>query len=71
MTTVTQAGRAARLRQATSAQHQDAETRSFVTRLMGGELDLDAYVAYLAQFAYVYRALESRRPTAGRPVVRQ
>ncbi len=67
MTTVTQAGRAARLRQATSAQHEDAETRSFVTRLMGGDLDLDAYVAYLAQLAYVYRALESRVPRAGDP----
>ena len=60
MTTITQDGRAARLRAATAAQHNDAETRSFIARLMGGELDIDAYVAYLAQFAYVYRALESR-----------
>ena len=56
----TAAGLAARLREATAAQHRDTETRSFVTQLMRGALDLRAYVRYLAQYAYVYRALESR-----------
>lgn len=48
------------LRTATMAQHQRAETRPYIARLMGGELALDDYVSYLAQFAYVYEALESR-----------
>lgn len=52
-------GRAARLRAATRREHQQAETRSFITSLMGGELDLKAYSAYLAQYAHVYQALES------------
>jgi heme oxygenase len=48
------------LRTATMSQHQRAETRPFIARLMGGELSIDAYVRYLAQYAYVYEALESR-----------
>src|SRR5690606_18292035 len=39
----------------------------FITRLMGGELDVSAYTRYLAQYAYVYRALESRVPPPGDP----
>lgn len=62
-----QQGLAARLRGATAVEHQDTESRGFITRLMGGELDLDAYVRYLAQYAYVYRALERRTPQAGDP----
>lgn len=61
------AGRAARLREATSTEHRDTETRGFITRLMGGELDMDAYTRYLAQYAYVYRALESRVTQPGDP----
>lgn len=53
-------GRAARVREATAEQHRTAETRSFITDLMGGKLSLDAYTTYLAQYAYVYRALEAR-----------
>ena len=60
-------GLAARLREATTIEHQDTENRGFVTRLMGGELDLDAYTRYLAQYAYVYRALERRPPQPGDP----
>ena len=48
------------LRTATMSQHERAETRPFIARLMGGELSIDDYVAYLAQYAYVYEALESR-----------
>lgn len=51
-----------RIREATAAEHRAAETRSYVTRLMEGELDLAAYTRYLIQFAHVYRALESRAP---------
>jgi heme oxygenase len=55
-------GLAARLREATAPEHKDTESRGFITRLMGGELSLAAYTAYLAQYAYVYRALEAREP---------
>ncbi len=67
MTTVAPMGIAATLREATTPEHRDTETRSFVTELMSGELDIDAYVRYLAQYAYVYRALESRTPNADDP----
>ncbi|WP_297083852.1 heme oxygenase (biliverdin-producing) [uncultured Demequina sp.] len=62
-------GLAARLRDATTPEHQYTETRGFITRLMGGELDLAAYVAYLAQYAYVYRALEARDLQPGDPAL--
>lgn len=62
-------GRAAMIRQATSAQHKDAENRSFITALMGGELTLADYTRYLAQLAYVYRALEARVPAEGDPEI--
>ena len=62
-----QLGLAARLREATTPEHRDTENRGFITRLMGGELTLAAYTAYLAQYAYVYRALETRTPQAGDP----
>lgn len=48
-------------------QHQDAENRSFITRLMGGELNLDAYTAYLGQYAHIYQALEARPAAQGDP----
>lgn len=67
MTTTAPAGLAARLREATAAEHRDTESRAFVARLMDGELDLDAYVRYLAQYAHVYRALESRTAGPGDP----
>ncbi|WP_062385171.1 heme oxygenase (biliverdin-producing) [Demequina iriomotensis] len=60
-------GLSARLREATAPQHRDTESRGFITRLMGGELDLAAYVRYLAQYTYVYRALEARAPQPGDP----
>jgi len=53
-------GLADRLREATTPEHRDTENRGFITRLMGGELSLEAYTAYLAQYAYIYRALEAR-----------
>ncbi|WP_062520130.1 heme oxygenase (biliverdin-producing) [Demequina silvatica] len=60
-------GLASRLREATAPEHRDTENRGFITRLMGGELDLAAYVRYLAQYTYVYRALEARAPQPGDP----
>ena len=65
--TTQESGLATRLREATSAEHRNTETRSFVTQLMDGSLDLKAYARYLAQYAYVYRALESRKPQPSDP----
>jgi heme oxygenase len=60
-------GLAERVRTATALEHKDTENRSFISQLMGGELSLDHYVAYLAQYAYVYRALEARAAQPGDP----
>ncbi|SEJ52458.1 heme oxygenase (biliverdin-producing) [Demequina mangrovi] len=60
-------GLASRLRDATAPEHRDTENRGFITRLMGGELDLAAYVRYLAQYTHVYRALEARAAQPGDP----
>ena len=51
---------AALIRAASADDHRATESRGFITRLMGGELSLDDYTRYLAQFAWVYEALESR-----------
>lgn len=48
------------LRESSRPEHTEAETRPFVTRLMGGELTVADYVAYLANLAPVYRALEAQ-----------
>lgn len=47
------------LREGTRPQHETAENQSFVTRLMKGELDREAYADYLAQHYPVYVALEA------------
>ncbi len=46
------------LREATARAHEDAEHSAFVEDLMGGRLDVDAYVAMAGQLLFVYRALE-------------
>jgi len=46
------------LRASSSGQHHDTESRSFITELLSGELSLGDYTRYLAQFAWVYEALE-------------
>lgn len=51
---------AALIRAASAEDHRATESRGFITRLLAGELDLEAYTRYLAQFAWVYEALESR-----------
>lgn len=57
------------VREASRPAHQAAENRGFVTQLMGGELNLEAYVLYLAQLAWVYEALEGRTRTANDPAI--
>lgn len=46
------------LREATSIQHQRAESESFIAALMRGELDRSAYVLLARQHHCIYRALE-------------
>jgi heme oxygenase len=60
---------AALVRAATADDHRNAESRGFITRLMGGELSLDDYTRYLAQYAWVYEALEARGSRPGDPEV--
>ena len=48
------------LRESSRPEHTEAETRPFITRLMGGELTVPDYAAYLANLAPIYRALEAR-----------
>ncbi|GAA4596802.1 heme oxygenase [Actinoplanes octamycinicus] len=52
-------GFAARLRRATMAGHRDAETRGFVTRLLGGAVPPAGFAALTAQYLFIYRELES------------
>lgn len=47
-----------RLRTGTRVQHETAETQTFITRLMKGELDRAAYADFLAQHYAIYVALE-------------
>lgn len=51
---------AALIREASAEDHRATESRGFITRLMGGSLSLADYTRYLAQFGWVYEALESR-----------
>ncbi len=55
---------AALIRAASAEDHRATENRGFISRLMGGELDLAEYARYLAQFAHVYEALEARADDA-------
>ena len=55
------------MRAASADDHRAAETRGFITALMGGELSLDEYTRYLAQLAWVYDALEERGSRPGDP----
>jgi len=52
-------GFAARLRQATTPDHQQAESSSFLDRLLAGELDLTAYRLLTVQHLAIYQALEA------------
>ncbi|MET8546301.1 biliverdin-producing heme oxygenase [Kitasatospora sp. NPDC004799] len=48
------------LRTASSEEHEAAEQSSFMSRLLGGRLGIEAYADLTGQLWYVYRALESR-----------
>ncbi|MFI1995935.1 heme oxygenase (biliverdin-producing) [Actinoplanes sp. NPDC020271] len=52
-------GFAARLRKATMSEHRDAETRSFIARLMSGTVPAAGFAALTAQYLIVYRELET------------
>lgn len=58
---------AATVRAASTDEHRNAESRPFIVALMGGELALADYTRYLAQFGWVYEALESRLRTVDDP----
>lgn len=60
---------AALVRAASADDHRATESRGFITELMGGKLSLDDYTRYLAQFAWVYEALEARGIREGDPIV--
>lgn len=57
---------AADIRASTQSQHKKAETQSFVTHLMQGQLTLEDYSGYLIQLAWLYKELESLT-TSGTP----
>ncbi|MFI9508338.1 heme oxygenase (biliverdin-producing) [Nocardia sp. NPDC052566] len=48
------------IRTATAQQHADAENSSFVGDLLGGKLDITAYLGLTGQLWFIYRALEGR-----------
>lgn len=48
------------LRESSRPQHRSAESSDFITRLMKGELDLQAYTKYLINMAWLYQALEAK-----------
>jgi len=57
------------IRDASHAQHTEAESSSFVTDLLGGALGLGSYVRYTEQLWWIYRALEEPAGAlAGDPV---
>jgi heme oxygenase len=48
-----------RLRRATMVEHREAETRSFISRLMAGAVPMAGFAALTAQYLAVYRELEA------------
>ncbi len=58
------------MREGSRAQHDDAESASFISELMGGKLTEAAYVNYLSALAPVYEALEeTARSAATDPLI--
>lgn len=51
-------GLSAHVREATATEHTEAENSAFIVGLMGGQLPLTDYVAYLQQLRAVYELLE-------------
>lgn len=59
-----------RLRETTMEPHRNAESESFIVELMKGNLDTDAYIALLEQYAVIYAALEAEvRVRSADPVI--
>ncbi|GIF21986.1 heme oxygenase [Actinoplanes tereljensis] len=52
-------GFAARLRKATMVEHREAETRSFISRLLAGSVPREGFAALTFQYLIVYRELEA------------
>jgi heme oxygenase (biliverdin-producing, ferredoxin) len=48
-----------RLRRATMVEHREAETRSFISRLMAGAVPIAGFAALTVQYLAVYRELEA------------
>jgi heme oxygenase len=48
------------IRTASHEQHVEAETSTFMSDLLGGRLDVDAYARYTEQLWFVYEALEAQ-----------
>lgn len=48
-----------RLRRATMVEHREAETRSFISRLMAGDVPMAGFVAITFQYLAIYRELEA------------
>jgi heme oxygenase len=48
------------LKEASATQHKEAESSTFVSDLMKGELSLADYTRYLANLAWIYEALEEQ-----------
>ncbi|MGO1543084.1 MAG: heme oxygenase (biliverdin-producing) [Gulosibacter sp.] len=62
-TTTTPATLSERLRKLTATSHENAENSPFLTELLGGKLDVNAWYHLLEQYRYIYSALEE---TAGK-----
>jgi heme oxygenase len=57
------------IRTASQEQHQEAETTTFMSDLLGGRLGVDAFTRYTEQLWFVYEALETGvRKLADHPV---
>jgi len=48
------------LRESSRPQHTQAENTTFITQLMRGQLNMDAYAKYLTNLAWLYEALEAK-----------
>ncbi|MEN9749564.1 MAG: hypothetical protein RL149_642 [Actinomycetota bacterium] len=51
------------MKQASRPQHTAAENSTFITQLMRGQLNLEAYTKYLINLAWLYEAIEEQTAT--------
>ncbi|MBB2944630.1 heme oxygenase [Actinoplanes lutulentus] len=52
-------GFAARIRRATMVEHREAETRTFISRLMAGTIPVAGFAELTSQYLVIYRELEA------------